>query len=279
MTFPFRAWIALVALSACAPTPYAPSSTHSALRSQSSSPSLQSRFVQAADLPAPALARWTAQVQTYADEISRKRELDFFQVFPQPLGLQLQVGSEQAWVLSYLGSARTRNDLNVELRLLSARNSGLNLNYSGPVTLSRSSENPAPLVQAAGEGLELELITGLPGNGVVERYSEYMDGLGDYLRYRFQSQPLAWDDAPLVYALNQNGEPQAFVFCNQRNRLVLGERKYADVQSVVVVSPQQGVQGSYTIIGFNPKTPAVGAPPRYSIENHPDFGPLAVAGL
>lgn len=276
MTFPYRALVALLALSACAPTPNVPPSSPSVLRSQSTSSRLQSRFVQAADVPAPALARWTAQVQAYADDVSRKRELDFFQVFPQPLGLQLQVGGEQAWVLSYLGSARTRNDLNVELRLLSARNTGLNLNYSGPVTLGRSSESPSPVLGTAAEGLELELITGLPGNGVVERYSDYMDGLADYLRYRFQSQPLAWDDAPLVYALNQNGEPLAFVFCNQRNRLVLGERKYADVQSVVVVSPQQGVQGSYTIIGFNPKTPSVGAPPSYSIENHPDFGPLAV---
>lgn len=278
MTLPHRALVALLALSACAPAVSPPQQSASALVRNQAALGLQSRFVQAADLPPTALKGWTEQVQAYADDVSRKRELDFFQVFPQPLGLQLQLGAEQAWVLSYLGTARTRNDLNVELRLLSARNSGLNLNYSGPVTLGRGESQP-PSLRAASSGLELELITGLPGDGVVERYSDYMDGLGDYLRYRFQGQPLAWDDAPLVYALKQQGEALAFVFCNQRNRLVLGERKYADVQSVVVVSPRRGVLGSYTILGFNPKTPSVNAPPSYTVENHPDFGPLAVTGL
>lgn len=225
------------------------------------------------------LTALTAQAQAYADETSRRRGIDFFRLHPNPVGIKLSQGSETSWLLSYLGTARERNDLNVELRVIGTATPGMNLNYSGPVTLSRVQTKAELKAGAkAATGFGYELVTGLPGQGVTEAYEAYADALGQYLRSRYQAQPFSFDDGPLVYAIHFNGQLQAFAFFNQANRLILGERKYADVQSVTVFSTQRKLLAAYTLIGFNPKTPGAETDPVWQTESDSRFGTLVQFG-
>lgn len=269
----------LLLLTACAPSLPAGTST---LRAQTAAAKrndgLQARFAVSTALPPALLDTLTRSAQAYSDEVSRRRELDYFQLHANPLGLQLSAGGESAWILSYLGSSRERDDLNVELRVLAGRQTGMNLNYSGPVTESRGAFGPeAQPLRQPDSGFSFELITGLPGQGVTEAYGDYLEGLSRHLRERFQARPLEFDDGPLVYAVEYQGQLQGFVFFNQRNRLVLGERKYGDVQNVALFASDRRLLGAYTLVGFNPKTSAQ-APPAYEIETHPQFGTLASFG-
>lgn len=244
---------------------------------------LEARFSTAEAVPAELLTQITQQAQAYADDLSRRREIDFFRIHAKPVGLKFSLNGNSAWLLSFLGSSRDRQDLNLELRAFAGSQLGLNLNYSGPVTLGRSLaalNGPPDQTQrsrSANNPFSFELITGLPGQGVTDTYGDYLNGLGQYLRYRYQAQPIEFDDAPLIFAIQHQGQLQGFAFLNQRNRLILGERKYADVQNVAVVSTDRRLLGSYTLIGFNPKV-AANAEPDYKIENHPEFGTLVQFG-
>lgn len=272
--------LALVACTVAVPPAQQPQ-TSSQLRRQSAS-QLQSRFLTADQLPAAERAHFQQQVQAYADEISRKRDLDFFQLHSNPVGLELSKQGQLARILTYLGTARERTDLNVELRLLQAQGLGLNLNYSGPVTrnLQAAQLEPPQLVQlqAAANGFEFELITGLPSEAVVSAYADFLEGLTAYLRYRYQAKPFSFDDGPLVYALHFQKQLQGFVFLNQRNIMELGERKYADLQSVVVIAPNRELLGAYTLVGFNPKTSSPQSNPVLQSDSHPEFGQFVTLG-
>ena len=243
--------------------------------------SVQVRFATAADLPDDLLARFSSAAQNYADEVSRRRQLDFFSVPPQPVGLQLQAEGQSAWLLSYLGTARTRNDLNVEIRLMGGQNQALSLNYSGPVTrneVASTEHSEGPHARTSENPFHFELITGLPGEGITDAYGRHLSGLADYLRYRYQSRPVQFDDGPLIYAVHQRETLLGFAFVNSRNLLVLGERKYADVQSVVLVGTQRQILGSYTLVAFNPKTSPDTSVPDYRISTHPEWGNLIECG-
>ena len=272
----------LLLLSACLPATPPGSSPSAPLRAGSvrsqAVQNLQARFVESSALPPALLASLTRQAQDYADEVSRRREIDFFRLHANPLGLELKLGGESSWLLSYLGSSRAQAGLNLELRVLASDPPGMNLNFSGPVTLSRAAGQPETRPARQGSGFGFELITGLPGGGVTEAYSDLLEALAAQLRSRYQARPFAFDDAPLVYALNHQGQLQGFVFFNQGNRLILGERKYADVQSVVLFSPQRRLLAAYTLIGFNPKTPETATDPVYRIETDPRLGELVEFG-
>lgn len=276
----------LALLSACAGPAQQPVSRQLAAQTVQTGPSsrnsLEARFSQADAVPEALLGNLTTQAQAYADDLSRRRELDYFRVHPQPVGLRLSMGSDSAWLLSFVGTSKDRNDLNLELRALVGKQLGLNLNYSGPVTLSRTAVADRPEVvqrqSASSSAFEFELITGLPGQGVTERYGDYLEGLTKYLSYRYQAKPIEFDDGPLIYAIHYQGSLQGFAFMNQRNRLILGERKYADVQNVAIVSTDRRLLGSYTVIGFNPKTGGAAQSPVYQVENHAEFGSLVQLG-
>lgn len=277
----------LMALNACqTESPGMGSATLPAQVQRQQALSLSAQVQPPESIPEPLLAKTQAHAQTYADQVSKRRGIDLFYVHAVPVGLQLQAGSEQAWVLSFPGTSRLRHDLNLELRaLVSGEAIQFNLNYSGPVTLGRSvQESPQPLSDLGlftsnpSEGFVFELITGLPGQGVTETYEKYLEGLADFLRRRFQARPFQWDDSPLIYALHLKGTLQGFIFLNQRNRLILGERKYADLQSVVLINPRREMLASYTLVGFNPKTPSPTAVPVYTQELHVPWGHLFIFG-
>lgn len=265
---------ALLLLSCSAPNPSLRVPAQVGAQAQAS---LMARFSASPDLPATQLALLTGQAQAYADEISKRREIDFFRLHPRPVGLRLGFGTATSWLLSYLGTSRERQDLNLELRVVGSDSPGMNLNYSGPVTLGRTSARPD--VRAGGASdWRFELITGLPGEGVIEAYEAYAEGLAQYLRSRYQARPFSFDDGPLVYAIHVGGQLQGFAFFNQGNRLILGERKYADVQSVAVISSQRKLLGAYTLIGFNPKTAGPDQEPAYQVETDSRFGELVQFG-
>jgi len=236
------------------------------------------------DFPAEIATRTQAQAQVYADEVSKRRGIDLFYLHPAPVGLQFEKGNAKAWLMSFPGTSRVQNDLNLELRaLVSGSQTELNLNYSGPVTLGRLAslaqtlEKKTQALQSS-DTFRFELISGLPGNGVTEAYGDFLEAQTRFLKSRFQARPFEFDDGPLIYAVHYAGQLQGFVFLNQRNRLILGERKYADLQSVVYVSTEREILASYTLVGFNPKTPDPLTPPAYTREDQDTLGSFFIYG-
>jgi hypothetical protein len=231
-------------------------------------------------LPADVVTAVLPAAQKAADDASRRRGIDFFRLHGNPIGLQLRAGAETAHVVSFLGTSRERNGLNVELRaLVGAGQPAFVMNYTGPVTQGRpvptASATPQPGREA---GLRFEFLTGLPGGGVTEAYEDYLNHWGERLQVRFQARPFQFDDGPLVFAMVRAGEPLGYVFCNQGSRLVLGDRKDADVQAVTAFAVDGRMLGGYTLLGFNAKTAGAGTDPTYRIETDSRFGTLALFG-
>jgi hypothetical protein len=232
-------------------------------------------------LPASVVTAVLPQAQRAADDASRRRGIDFFQLHDNPIGLQVKAGTDTAHVVSFLGTSKDRNDLNVELRTVSGSTGepAIVMNYSGPVTLGRAEKAQATASRVTRtNGLRVDLLTGLPGNGVSDAYGDYLDHWAVRLQQRFSARPFQFDDTPLVFALTRSGEPVAYVFCNQGSRLVLGERKYADVQAVTALAPNGDWLGGYTLVGFNAKTANAGKNPVYRLETDDRFGTLAQFG-
>lgn len=238
------------------------------------------QFLAPSAVPAGVLGALHAGAQKTADDASRRKDIDFFNVHANPVGLRLGAGDRAAYVLSFLGTSKDRTDLNIEMRgLLASGKAGYVFNYSGPVTLSSAPEVFKPSVLGArSAGLSFELMTGLPGAGATDAYGEFLEHLGGYLQRRYPARPFTFDDAPIVFALQDGEEPVGFLFTNQRNHLVLGERKYADVQSVAFVTPEGAIAGAYTLVGFNQKTAAPTTGPVYEIEADERFGTLVQFG-
>jgi hypothetical protein len=228
-------------------------------------------------VPKDLVAAVLPPAQQAADAASRRRGIDLFLLHDNPIGLQLRSGGETAHVLSFLGTSRERHTLNVELRaLVGAGKPGFIMNYSGPITQGRA-ETAMPAVSRSG-GLQFELLTGLPGGGVTDAYGDYLEHWAERLQQRFGARDFAFDDTPLVFALDHGEGPEAFVFCNQRSRLVLGDRKYADVQTVTALGADGRWLGGYTLVGWNAKTPDAATNPRYRLEHDSRFGTLAQFG-
>jgi hypothetical protein len=231
-------------------------------------------------VPAALVATVLPAAQKAADAASRRRGIDFFRLHGNPLCLQLRSGADTAHLVSFLGTSRARNGLNVELRaLVGTGQPAFVMNYTGPVTQGR----PVPTVSAPPQpgrdaGLRFEFLTGLPGGGVTEAYEDYLNHWGERLQARFQARPFQFDDGPLVFAMVRADEPLGYVFCNQGSRLVLGDRKDADVQAVTAFAVDGRWLGGYTLLGFNAKTAGAGTDPTYRIETDSRFGTLAQIG-
>ena len=272
--------IALVCLNACQ-IPYPSSQPAPQTPNKLSTSALNAfsyGFQKHNQLPASLIDKVLPQAQAYADLVSHRRKIDLFQMHSQAVGLKLD---SDTFILSFLGTAKTRSDLNLELRtLVSGSKLGMNLNYSGPVTrgLKTQAKEDTPQLDLKTPKWEFELIMGLPGEGVVKRYESVMLEQAKYLRYRYQSQPFQFDDGPLVYAIRKNGVLEGFVFMNQRNLLILCERKYGDVQSVLVIGTKTQLLGSYTLIAFNPKSESANKPLDLKYETHERFGTLVEIG-
>ena len=166
-----------------APIRLAPGPTVGAQSVNSAQSALRSRFVTHANVPSAVLQKSLSQAQAYSDLISERRDLDLFKLHPQAVGLQL---NDTSYILSWLGTAATRNDLNVELRSLMGQSVGMNLNYSGPVTRAvaqaqrdvhspEHSENRQ--AEPTADALNFELITGLPPEHITNAYGDRLTQL------------------------------------------------------------------------------------------------------
>ena len=230
-------------------------------------------------IPAPLREAVLGVVQKAADDSSRKKGLDYFTVHPNPVGLRIGTGPQAAYVLSFLGTSKDRNDINYEARALVAGGKvGLTSNYSGPGTRSAATEHLLPRTASSDGEYQFELLMGLPGNGVTEVYERHMNRLGEHLTQRFQARPFRFDEDGFVFAVHHGDTLAGFLFTHQRNRLILGERKDADVQSVVLLSPEAEFLGGYTLVGFNAKTPDAATPPRYTWETPRGLGLVGIFG-
>lgn len=276
-----------VMLVACAPSSLIPPQRSVSIQQAASA--LQLDFVQSEHLPFEQATAFLNHSQNYADQVSRRRQLPIFALSEQAFGLRFSFGEEQAFVMSYLGTPPGQSDVNVELRLLVGNNTQLNLNYSGPLTQNVQNVQALPLesteqspqtdvLMTRPTQVKFELILGLPGQGVTEAYGRYLERLGQSLRQRYGARPFDWNDAPLVYAVQRGESLLGFLFMNQRSELVLGERKYADLQNIAFVSPEREWLGGYTLLGFNPKTDAQGQLISPRVESDSPFGPIIVLG-
>ena len=131
-------------------------------------------------MPAAVQTATFAPAQRTADEASRKRQIDYFNLHAAPVGMRLGRGADAGYVLSYLGTAKERTDLNVELRALAAPGQlGFSLNYSGPVTLAAQAPSRPTLGAGRGSGVSFEVVWGVPGNGVADAYVDYLERWGE----------------------------------------------------------------------------------------------------
>lgn len=227
------------------------------------------------ELPAALSRDVQPQAQLLADEASKRRGIDYFNLHSNPIGMRIG----DAYVLSFLGTSKERTELNIEMRAFyTPQQLDFGYNYSGPVTLAGRQAPIAPFFKPKSAALSFELIFGLPGNGVAEAYGDYLDALAGALKQRYQAKPFNFDDTPTVLAVKQNGEALAFLFTNQGNRLVLGDRKYADVQSVALFSTDAMMLNAYTLVGFNQKTPSPSSAPTYDYQQLRGLGLLAQFG-
>lgn len=227
------------------------------------------------EIPAQLVRSVQPQAQQLADEASKRRDIDYFNLHANPVGMRIG----DAYVLSFLGTSKERTDLNIEMRAFySPQELDFGYNYSGPVTQAGRQLPVMPFLKAQSPALNFELIFGLPGNGVSEAYGEYMDALAGKIRQRYQTKPFNFDDTPTVLAVKQNGEAIAFLFTNQGNRLILGDRKYADVQSVALFSTEAQLLNAYTLVGFNEKTASPTSLPTYEYQQLAGLGLLAQFG-
>lgn len=259
--------------------PFGPLDASSRTTLSAKAVSTQASILTAEQVPAALRTSVHRAIQQAADAASEKRGLDFFNVHANPVGLRLTNGQQNAYVLSFLGTSKETPSINYEARALVAGGKvGLSSNYSGSGTRAAETQHVLPMIASADADYRFELLMGLPGNGLTDVYERHMTRLADFLTRRFQARPFHFGEDAFVFALHHGDTLQGFLFTHQRNRLVLGERKDADVQSVVFMSPSAEILGAYTLVGFNDKTPDANTPPRYTWESTPGFGPIAIFG-
>lgn len=261
------------------PAFHSPSVTSASLQGE-----LSARFVEPQHVPADLIRTTLVPAQKTADNASKRRGIDEFHLHDNPVAMHIGSGPDAAWVLSILGTSRQRSSLNLEMRaLVAGGQTGFSLNYSGPTTLGLAQADrlmPAMSegMQTVGKQLSFELVQGLPGGTVTNQYGRYLDRLGEHLRQRYNARPFQFDDVPHIFAVNQGGNLVGFLFTNQGNQLILGERKYADIQSVALFSPSGQRLCAYTLIGFNDKTVSPTSKPDYAIMDGTAWGPLVEFG-
>lgn len=265
----------LLAASGCGLAPATPlGSQPGSLRAAATRP-LAARVLTAEAVPASLLDAVLPRMQAQSDEMSRRRKLDFFTLHGNPVGLELAFAGEKAHVLSLLGTAKTRSDLNIEMRaLVGASGLASSANYSGPVTLGLEARPAPSRLNARDGGLGFELMMGLPPSHVVSAYERAMAAQGRHLERRYDAREFELGADVTPFAVLAGGEAVAYVLCDQRNRLVLGDRKYADVQTVTALGLDGAVLAGYTLVGFNEKTTGADAAPRYRVHDDAPVGPI-----
>lgn len=225
--------------------------------------SLVATVAPASSVPESILANVLPRAQRHADDMSRRRQIDFFALHANPVGLKFQVGAESTYLLSLLGTAKTRTDLNIEMRaLLGDQAMGLTANYTGPATLARTkAETTRASLKADGVGrFAFDLFVSTVPAHIDEAHSRLTDRMARHLSDRYDARPFEIGADALAFSVEHDGATVGYVICDQRDQLVLGDRKYADVQMVTVLGLDGDVLAGYSLVGFNEKTQGMNAP-------------------
>ncbi|MFN8674179.1 MAG: hypothetical protein U0457_19115 [Candidatus Sericytochromatia bacterium] len=236
-----------------------------------------SSFIKPENIPIEIKNLTKKEAQEMSDKESKRRGVEFFDIPDNPIGLKLTYDNKDAYILSYIGTPKTTDAVNVEIKALYSENSkAYSLNYSGPLTNTEKfkvkKEIPLKLSKKS-TGIEFELIQGLPPELLLRSFEDFTENLKNTLKmvYRPQKTTISEDDV-FIYAIHNNGELQGFFFESHANKVVLGERKYADMQIGVFINNQGEILSNYTLVAFNPKV-KVNSKPNYTYfsENNINF--------
>lgn len=229
----------------------------------SNSSDLNFKLIKNDEIPTDIFKITYAQMKDLSDKESKRRGIDLFNLPKNPIGLEITSGTNKlGYILNYIGTSQNTEDVNIEARALySPQSSAYSLNYSGPITNSNvklaKKDNKSPLLKSINkdEGLTFELIQGLPSEEIVNTFSNYIDDLTNNLKKNYNPQTInISSDDVFIYAIHFNGAVTGFFFESHANKVILGDRKYADLQVGVFVSSDNKIKGNYSLVEFNPKT-------------------------
>lgn len=232
------------------------------------------KFVETKNVPTDILELTQKDAQKVSDKASKTRDIDYFDIHKNPVGLELSYGSEKAYILNYLGTSKNTEDLNIEFKSFYTKSQlGYSFNYSGPITLSstKNIKNERAINSLKKNGsIRFELITGMPPEYIVNRFENYIEReLKPALKMIYKADPDISDEI-FPYAVYADNELKGFFFLISRSILRLGDRKYADLQLSTFIDTENEIGAKMAIVAFNPKT-KIGVAPKYDIKTLDDL--------
>lgn len=225
-------------------------------------------FLDTKSIPLDIIDVTQKDAQKASDKSSKIRGIDYFDIHKNPVALEFNFNNEKAYLINYLGTSKNTEDLNIEFRsFYTGSEIDYNFNYSGPITLSNTKNIEKGNTKLSKKStIKFELITGMPPEYIVNTFENYIEReLKPVIKMVYKRDITISDDV-FPYAVYQNNDIKGFLFLNNRNTLVLGERKYADMQLATFIDSENNVVGKMALIGFNPKT-KLNTPPKYEIKN------------
>ena len=225
-------------------------------------PGISFKFLKPEQISKEVITSTVTEAQKLADKASKARDIDFFNLPQNPVGLELKNHEDSAYILNYIGTSKNTPDLSIEMRAFFTPDGNIfSFNYSGPVTLSGKKnfmpEKSFLKSKNKGSGPSFELITGLPQEYIVNAYENYLErNIKDVIKQLYRPQNIKFDSENVfIYAVHNGAQLDSFFFESHHNFIILGERKYADLQIGIAISTEAEIKSNYMIVGFNPKTP------------------------
>lgn len=230
------------------------------------------KFLDTKNIPNDIIELTHQEAQKASDKSSKARGIDYFNIHKNPLALEFNFNNEKAYLINYLGTSKNTQDLNIEFRsFYTTSEIGYNFNYSGPITLSNTKNIEKGNTKLNKKSsIRFELITGMPPEYIVNSFEEYIEREFKPSIKMLYRRDIEISNDVFPYAVYADNEVKGFLFLNSRNVLVLGERKYADMQLVTFIDINNNIKSKLALIGFNPKT-KISTPPKYEMKNIDDL--------
>lgn len=251
-------------------------SEQTSISSKVSKSDLKIKFVDTKNIPNEVIDITQKEAQKASDKASKNRDIDYFDIHKNPVGLELTVANEKAYILNYFGTSKNTEDLNIEFRSMYTNSQNdYNFNYSGSITLSKSAKTTnlekGKIKLNKKSSVRFELITGMPPEYIANTYENYLERqLKPALRTVYKVDTNISSDDIFPYAVYANDQVQGFCFITNRGIVRLGDRKYADLQTVTFISTENQIDAKYAVVAFNPKT-KIGVAPKYEFKEISDI--------
>ncbi len=229
------------------------------------------KFVKTPEIPNNIIDVTQKEAQKASDRASKTRDIDYFDIHKNPIGLEISANNEKAYILNYLGTSKNTEELNIEFRSIYTKSQNdYNFNYSGPITLSRIKNKnleKGKINLNKNSSIRFELLTGMPPEYIVNRFENYIEReLKPSLKMIYKVDANISDDDIFPYAVYNNDDIQGFFFLSSRGMVRLGDRKYADLQTGTFINTENEILAKYAVVGFNPKT-KIGTQPKYEFKD------------